>query len=311
MWASRETPDEIDLRIRYVNPSGVSKIFLDAFVENGSVAGAPPRRLWKGNKKWGVNQDWPFIVKRKAGVSNTKIVVTAGDGSTPAILNFQRADGTLSLTYAGAVELLRQRGREAAQRSPDNNENRGGCPNFVGKHDGKYCTSRTTVSIATQPPYFFRNPQGGCRGSGCPWSSDAPARLDNERSASYSRDNWGPAIDVFLDVDEYERLDRSKCGGDGPIPVIFGQSVVFTAGKECLPLASLKWVRQPDGSAGVVHFGENAVDKTVVMAEPPQDLPTVVLIGYKLNAPIQPNQKSLAPALPAVKTTDFAIVPAK
>jgi hypothetical protein len=283
-WASRETMDEIDLRVRYVNPPGVKQIVLDGHVEGGSVDGAPVGRLWNKTKVWGVNQEFLFVVKRAPGTSNTKVVIDAEDGSVPVALNFERADGTLTLKYAGTVDILRQANRENSVRSPNNDHNRGNCPNMVGHHDGKWCTSRTSVSLSTQAPHFFGNVRGICRGGACPWTGSGPAKLENNNtSASFYLDNWGSAVDAVVIADDYERVDASKCGGDGPIPVVLKQSVVFTGVKECLPMATIQWTKFPNKSQGAAKFGQNAADNTVVLTSPTIDNGSVVLATYKLD----------------------------
>jgi hypothetical protein len=304
VWASRETMDEIDLRVRYVNPAGVKSMTLEGFLENGSVAGAPAGSIWKGKKKWGVNQEFPFVVKRAMGVANTKIVVTAADGSTPVLLNFERADATLLLTYNGTVDVLRQWGMEALQHTPNNDHNRGHCPNEVGHQDGKWCISRTTVTLPTQSPFVLKNPRSSCRGGGCPWSSSSPVSRPSETSASFYLDNWGSAVDAVLNADLYERVAAANCGGDGPIPVTYGQAVVFAAPKECLSLASVKWKLTSAGSEGVVRYGENSSDKSVAMAGPPVDNNTVVQIAYKVTNLSVPAILSTLQLFPSIDWTD-------
>jgi hypothetical protein len=75
VWASREDMGKIELHVKYVNPAGTRSMVLAGLVSGGAVTGAPPGHLWRDGKKWGVNQEVPFIITRTKGVSETTVIV--------------------------------------------------------------------------------------------------------------------------------------------------------------------------------------------------------------------------------------------
>ena len=80
-----------------------------------------------------------------------------------------------------------------------------------------------------------------CNGFGCPWTSSGGLSVSaNGLTATGYLDNWGRDVDAILLVDEYEHMTQTQCGSDGPIPVIKGQSILLTATKECIPIATIK-----------------------------------------------------------------------
>jgi hypothetical protein len=288
VWAHTETMDEIDLRVLYKNPASkpgaAAKMAMQGFVDNGLVKDAPPGRLWKGSKVWGVNQELSFRVSRKAGTPTTTITVVAEDGSAPAILSFKRADGMLSLTFPGVTDVPRQ-SRQASVNTPNNNENRGGCPNLIGRSDTGICKSRSTVSMTTTAPRFFANGRTDCIGGGCPWTTRLPIDISNNGLAiAAAIDNWGSAVTLVLVANEYEHLSEGQyCKGDGPIPVIFDSSVVFTAPKECLPIATIRWTLLPQGTGeGVIKFGEASSAGKVALDGKLLDAGSVTQGAFKL-----------------------------
>jgi hypothetical protein len=284
VWPSRESLDQIELHVKYANPASVRSMVLEGLVSGGSVPGAPRGHLWKDGTRWGVNQEKVFTIQVNRGTPETTVIVAPADGSTPVALTFTRADATLALTYEGTTDVLRIKDRRASIHTPNNNENRGGCPNFVGKHDGKYCTSRTTVSISTVAPHFLTNARSSCGGGGCPWTYAGPASVSPDGLAATGfLDNWGSDVDALLYVDEYERMGIQQCGGDGPIPVVRNQAVLFAVPKECLPIANIKWTILPDNSKGAFRFGDKgSPDGRFVLDGPLVDSSTVLLGSYNL-----------------------------
>lgn len=62
---------------------------------------------------------------------------------------------TLNFSYEGTAPVL-QRQVSTSVHTPDNHDNRGDCPNKIGYHDRKYCTSRTPMTVSTSSPAFLR-----------------------------------------------------------------------------------------------------------------------------------------------------------
>jgi hypothetical protein len=297
VWASRETMDEIDLRVRYMNAPGSKEMDLYGTVTGGSVEGEPQGVIWsKGgvfthNNRWGVNQERLFVIKRIPGTSETTVTVKAADGSAPFSESFKRADALLTLSYIGTVDALRTT-RSASLPSPNNDEKKdSGCANYVGMHDGKYCTSRTTVMITTAAPRFLKNARSSC-GGGNPCAYTDPQQptasiSPDQLTASTYIDNWSAPIDVKLFADEYEHLTvgATSCGAEDTIPVVKGQPVLFAAvSKECLPIAVLKWKRLGVlPSQGAVNFGYEHGPNNEVSRVTFIENGGMVLASYKLD----------------------------
>jgi hypothetical protein len=212
VWVSRETMDTIELRVLYRNPPNVRSMGLQGFVTGGVVAQAPKGRLWTSTKRWGVNQETLVLITRSPGTASTTMIVVADDGSGPVSLTSKRADGLLALSHPGTTNVFRQT-RSAAVGTPNNNENRGSCPNEVGRSDTGVCISRTSLSITTAVPRFFLNGTSSCAGGACPWTRGAPATVDNNGlSISTYIDNLGSAVTLNLSANEYEHLGPAQSG---------------------------------------------------------------------------------------------------
>jgi len=268
VWASKEGPDLIDLHVKYANPANVKSILLTGDLSGGTVAGAPSGKVWPDHSllhlsdpaKWGVNQEKVFAVRPEPGVTDTRITVRPDDGAAPIILHFRRADAELTLDFVGTHDVLRHLNQSSPTVvSPDNNENRGNCPNMVGRDSGKYCISRTPVSFSVAPPLFLKDATGLCTGGGCPfgsWSHVAAVDV-GEQSATAAFDNHGSAVSLAILVNIWEHVGKDQCGGtQGPLPIRFGQSVVFSASDECMPIAVLHWKRSVGDDQGVMAFGQ-------------------------------------------------------
>ena len=250
VWASRESMNEIDLRVKYINGASVKGIELYGTVNGGSVAGEPAGMIWSegahwwstNENKWGVNQEKAFTLKRTPGSAETTVTVKASDGSSPFKQTFKRADAVLTLSYVGTTDVYRN-ARTAVANMPDNNENRStNCPNYVGLHDGKYCTSRTPMTITATAPRFLRNAAVACNPAACGWLFQGPASITaDELTASAYVDNWGSPMQVWLKADEYEHLSSAQCGSDDKVPVILGHPVLFSAPTQCGPIAQIIW----------------------------------------------------------------------
>jgi hypothetical protein len=283
VWASSEDMEQIQLRVRYVNPPNVKSMTMQGFVGGGKVTGAPKGRLWAGSKTWGVSQEFLFEINRIPGTSSTNVVVVPADGSAPVSLTFRRADAVLTARYDGTVEVFRQ-DRHTAAVTPNHDHNRNGCPNMVGRADGKWCISRTTATLTTSAPRFFRDPQRGCAGGACPWSSfPTAAQVENNGLTAVAQiDNWGSPVTLTLSVREFERLDAAQCGHSSSVPVIRDEPVVLAVRKECAPMATLQWRTFPAGQ-GALRFGDEGTAQHPVARVGPQiDNGTVILATYKL-----------------------------
>jgi hypothetical protein len=284
VWASSEVMTSIDLRIKYVNPPSKAKITLVGVVEGGAVTGAPTGRLWTGGKAWGVNQEKPFKIMRSSGASKTAVTIIPDDGSTPIRLELSRADAVLTLTYVGVTDVLVAPNRSVSSGSPNNDHNRGNCPNQVGRHDG-FCVSRTHAQIAVLTPNFLSNPRGNYIGDNCPYCTAAPATVSPDGlSADFYLDNWGSPVTVALTVDQYEHVSSVQCGANQTLPVVFKQAVVLTALNKCLPIAVLHWKRFTESqSEGTFHFGDKDGAEGKVTADSITPSGSALIIGYKID----------------------------
>jgi hypothetical protein len=249
VWASKETMNDIELHVKYMNGAGSKGIELYGTVDGGSVNGEPAGMIWSegshwwstNENKWGINEEKSFTILRTPGTAETTIKVRASDNSTPFSQTFKRADGILTLSYVGTTDAYRGERKVMAQM-PDNHENRGGCPNEVGRHDGKYCTSRTTMTATVAAPRFLKDAANVCNPAACGYIFQGPSSIspDGLIATTYV-DNWGSPMQVWLRVEEYEHLSKEGCGGDQKIPVIVGHPVLMSAAMECEPISQILW----------------------------------------------------------------------
>jgi hypothetical protein len=294
VWASRESMNEIELRVKYINAPKVPGIELYGTVVGGTVKGEPDGYIWsKGpwyspfdNNKWGVNEEKTFTINRTPGSAETTITVKPSDGSPPFQQTFKRADAVFTLSYVGQIEVSRGQRISDPARMPDNNENKSSnCPNFVGLHDGKYCTSRTPMTITTTAPRLLKSPTAGCVNN-CGWLSIGPSAVsaDGLTATSYV-DNWGSPFNVVLRADEYERLSTAQCGRDQKIPVILGHPMLFSVTSECQPIAQILWQTLAGiPSQGSLKFSsKSSSGGEVVMVGDANTSGSVSLASYKLN----------------------------
>jgi len=162
----RETMDEIDLKIKYVNGRNDPGTKLEGIVEGGRVDGAPSGRLWRGQISSGVNREIPVRIKRTEGTSETFITISSTNGTVESF-TYSRADAELTLKYTGPVEIFRQNVR-TAKRTPNNDHNTGGpCDNEVGR-ENNVCVSRTELKLTVTPPLFLREAIVSCDGPDLP-----------------------------------------------------------------------------------------------------------------------------------------------
>jgi hypothetical protein len=282
IWATRETLDEIDVDIRYAGANDV-RLALTGTVEGGKIAGSPDGSLWSKAPLWNTSKrEHHFIINRESNVPQTTVTVSTDATSQPFIKSFKRADAILTTSYMGATELPQPTKRRVDTRTPDNNENRGHCPNEVGHHDGKYCTSRTTLTLTTSAPHRFKDAMVDCAGSGCPWGAAGPATIspDGLTVIGYV-DNWGSSITATLTADEYETISAGQCGAESSVPAIRGKPVLMGIRKECLPLAMIKWTLLPDMSEGIFRFGDSGGGEIVLNGSLLQN-DTAVFASYSL-----------------------------
>ena len=294
VWASRETMNDIELRVKYINGANVKEIELIGTVKGGSVDGQPTGMIWnKGpwyspfnGNKWGVNEEKSFTIKRSAGSSETTVTVKPSDGSSPFQQTFKRADAVLTLSYVGTTDALRGP-RSVSGVTPNNNENKSdNCTNKSGKH-GDYCQSRTTLTISTAQPRFLSDAVMGCSDPGnCGWLSMGPGSVSSDGLVATGYvDNWGSSMGVVLKANEYEHLSSTQCGGDYSVPVILSHPVLLTVVNECQPIAQIKWktlVGIP--SQGSLPFSKAmSPGGEVVMVGPVTTSGSVSLASYQLN----------------------------
>ncbi len=286
VWASRTTMNEIDLVVRYANPTGRPSARLVGTLIGGSVAGQPKGQLWKRGLRWGTMGEKPFTIIPTQGVSATTVRVQDEFGGPVTDITFQRADGIMKLQYVGTTSVLRNRDfTTIGPTSPDNNGNDGNCPNPVGRDGGGYCKSGTTVSFAVAAPNFLQNARGNVIGSGGPWSETwMQAEISPDGlMANYGRANWGPPVNPTLTVDIWQHLDSGQCGLPQATPVLLGQQVVFNVANQCLPIASVQWKTFAINNTGVVKAGTSSPDGAEgVDAATPINSGDSSLIGYKL-----------------------------
>jgi hypothetical protein len=244
VWATRTTMNEIDLVVRYANPPGRPSARLFGTVVGGRVAGQPKGQLWKTGLRWGTMTEKPFTIIPDPGESATTVRVQDEFGGPVTAVTFERADGSITLQYVGTTPVLRTRDYTAVgPLSPNNDHNKGGCPNYVGRDQGGYCKSGTSVSFSVSAPRYLENARGGVMGSGGPWSEtwQAPAISADGLTASYGRANWGSPVNPTVTVDIWEHLSSAQCGESTELPALTGQQVVFDVPNECMPIATIQW----------------------------------------------------------------------
>jgi len=183
----------------------------------------------------------------------------------------------------GSGEVLREANHRVEAHSPNNNENRDSCQNEVGHHDGKYCTSRTTLTMSSLAPRFLKNARVECSGAGCPWTQvSVPVFTPDQSSVSAFIDNWGSDVQVGLIVDEYERVSDQECGSTGSIPTVNDRSILLAVSRDCVPFAAVKWVRIPGFAEGIVQFGSQSTEGTILMNGSIIKGETAVIASYSL-----------------------------
>lgn len=292
VWASKETMNVIDLHVKYVNAPGQNSIELYGTLTGGSVKDEPDGEIWSktvlhDNNKWGVNQERSFTINRLSGVAETTINVRASDGSAPIGLTFKRADALLTLSFVGTIDVSRGQRSSPVTFTPDNNENRGGCPNQVGRTETGVCISKTTVQLGTSAPRFFQSPSFGCTDpNNCGWATVFPPTVSADGlTATSTVNNWGSPRAVVLKADEYEHLSKAQCGEDQQIPVILGHPVLFSLAKECEPIAQIIWkTLAGTQSQGSVPFSwKSSSGGEVVIVGDVTESGSAVLASYKLN----------------------------
>jgi len=299
-WPESESMSEIVLRVRYVNAPGGKGTDLYGIVSGGSVKGESAGQLWGSTKSisaafsfvsssldpnyWKGNEEKVITIQRTRGFAETSVTIRSSSSEPPVHLKFQRADGVLTLTYAGTRDVLRRRDVQATSSTPNNDHNYGHCPNEVGRHDGA-CVSRTPVTLTTSAPRFFQKARANCSGYPCGWTTTVPAGISPDGlTATGAVENWGSSTTAILTVDEYEHVG-GQCGADEKLPVIKGQPVVFSAvSNECLPLAMLKWqLLGDDHSQGAIKFGFGYGPHGEVERVTFEDNGSVSVASYKLN----------------------------
>jgi len=291
VWATKETMNEIQLRIYFRNPPSVKGIYLKGTVEGGSVAGAKPKFLWNNGisgkgLRLGVNEQKLIVIKRTPGHSTTSITITPSDGSPAISLSFSRADAIAKLMYDGSFIFVRNESFSSPSVATPNNDHAYNltCPRHVYQ-TGNICTSRTEVSYRTQPAFFITSGQLVCEGVGCSFVNRGAVTFNADRTiASSYIDNWGPPVQIYLNLSLSERVGENgtSCGNVEAIPIIKNIPIVFTVKKDCQGFAKIKWTSLTDGGQGIVNF--NFEDGAFKKASETVTTPTssTISVGYKL-----------------------------
>lgn len=264
VWAASETMDEITIKVKYFNPSGIASKKLIGQVEGGVVRGVPAGEIWSGKKEWGVMEEKTFSISRTPGTSSTIVTVRVEDSSAPAIsLTFLRADALITMRYAGNRKVPRG-DITASVTSPDNNQRScdNNCDRKVGCNAGKNCISRTDITLSVKEPFSIESPKPACEGAGCEFAAYAAISMaDGGRAASSYVDNWGQSVTYTISAARFETIDEKTCGSSYTVPVLAGTPVMFTSNSECKPLAVVEWKKLAGkGGVGVVKFGEAMSD---------------------------------------------------
>ena len=180
------------------------------------------------------------------------------DGSIPVSIDFWRADALITVKYHGETEVFLEKKYESVT-TPWNGRN-SNCPNKVGMKDGKFCISNSTVSLATQAPYFFKNPRLECSSTqdGCHFIHlFTPEITNGGMKVTGQMHNWGPSAKLVLTADLYLRLGEQGCGISETIPILANRTISLTALKACQPFATIEWKDLITGDQGVLRFGDN------------------------------------------------------
>jgi hypothetical protein len=296
-WASRESLAEIELHVMYFGRAGSPAIDVNGSLIGGYVADAPKGKWYPNAMRLRPNEERVITIHRNEGDNEVHLEFTAGGTSSPLALTYRRADGILSTLFTGTSEVLREANHRIELHTPDNNENRGGCPNEVGHHDGKYCTSRTTLTMSTAGHRILKNARVECSGLGCPWTkSGLPVYSSDGTSVSVWLDNWGSDVDAILIADEYERLTTKDCGSTGSVPAVYDRPVLFAVPKDCVPFAVVRWVTLPSFSEGIAPYGTGGTQGQIVLNGPPIQGDSAVIASYSLKANKPSSER--APGLP-------------
>jgi hypothetical protein len=284
-WAARETIDDIELHLKYLSSGDARGVDLSGSLTGGAVNGASQGKLLARPVHLRPNQERVITIRRNDGDSQVHVVLNANDDGPPLALTYRRADGILSIQFVGTAEILREANHRIELHTPNNNENRGNCPNEVGHHDGKYCTSRTTLTFSTKQPRFLKNARLECAGAGCPWTqAGVPVFSPDQSSVSVFLDNWGSDVQAILIVDEYEHVSAQECANTGSVPAVSDRPILFAVSKDCVPFAAVKWVRIPSFAEGIVRFGSQSTEGQVVMNGTAVQGDATVIASYSLTA---------------------------
>lgn len=262
---ARESIDEIEVHVRYVGAQK-GRISATGEVLKGQGVGTGVEHLWDGERSFSSSAgEQHFVITRDAGSAQTTVTIRP-TGRPSISLVSKRADAILTTTYVGVQDSPQPVARRVSVTTPNNNENRGNCPNQVGYHDGKYCTSRTPIQLTTSPPHFFKTARMDCSGFGCPWGFASPVTIsaDGLKAEGYV-ENWGSSFVITMIADEYEHLSASQCGAEASVPVMKDKPVIIGVRKECVSLAKVRWTALPGLSEGLFMFGKSSPNGEVAM----------------------------------------------
>jgi hypothetical protein len=283
MWITHEDPATVSLTILN-NGSVRVPISLMGFVEGGEALNMrSPGRLWEGRQTWAPGEERTMTIRR--GVSSRMLITIAPEaiGATTR-LESRRADLLLSLEYAGQLDVLIARNRSTSLATPNNNENRGNCPNEVGRHDGRYCTSRTALQLTTSLPGFFANPRANYSGNNCPWCfASAPTISADGSTVEMSVDNWGSPVTAVLIADEYRHVSSKECGPPAFTPAEFGDTVVLNVPSNCVGLTTIRWTSVINPSSrGYIKYGDKGSGPLTLVGAISSESEPATSLSYKV-----------------------------
>ena len=257
-WISNEDMNTLEIRIRYNYTAGLAVVRLEGSVEGGLVSGAPEGRVWRGAKRWKPATERVFTVRRQPGTTETVITIEPTNGDRPVTLRSQRADGLMELRFVGTTEKFR-RVVSASQPTPDNDGNKDGCPNEVGRAQGGFCKSRTWVHLEAAPGRVLKKATMACDGAGCPWATIGRTQVsEDSRAAKGYVDNWGLKVSARLSAEEWEIVGADQCVASGPLPVVLDSPRTISTTVECAEIAIVTLTHPGTNAQSLMKFGDAA-----------------------------------------------------
>jgi hypothetical protein len=212
------------------------------------------------------------------------------NGTGPVTYTSERADGMISVEYVGTTDVLRQSDHRDQVQLPNNDNNKGSCPNEVGRQNG-VCVSKTEVVTRVNPPLILKNARATCDGNGCGWTpgygSGSVVWYENDSTAHATLNNWSVPATLWLHTDVYQRIGATDCAIEGPVPVIFGQEQVVNIKSECLPIAVIHYTLYRDNSSGNMQPKDISSTSSPIILVRRSDLGTESTLTVQLASPVK------------------------